>query len=259
MSQHRVTAVIPLHNHAQWVRDAVASVDRQDYPEKRIVVVDNGSTDGSLAAAASALLSGVRVNVDGLAHPPAEVYRGKHRDCGTEVWLLRYPEAKGPSFARNRGIELGGALGCDYFAFLDSDDLYQPGKIAKSVARFLACPAVGAVYSDFDTLRPDGLRVREWKEPFSRERLVRECIVNCDSLVSAAAIQAVDGFDEDMRVCEDYDLWMRVSEKFLISHIPESLVTVRVGPHSSTATVKSEVWQANWRRVMEKARQRQHA
>lgn len=254
----RVTCVVPLHNHAAWVGDAIDSLDRQEYADKRVIVVDNGSTDGSLSAAASRLLSGVRVNVEGLTHDPAEVYRGKHRDCGTEVWLLRYHAAKGPSFARNRGIELGFALGADIFAFLDSDDLYQPGKIAKSVARFEACPAVGAVYSDYDTLRPDGLRVREWKEPFSRERLVRECIVNCDSLVSAAALQAVDGFDEEMRVCEDYDLWMRVSEKFLISHIPESLVTVRVGQHSSTATVKSEVWQANWRRVMEKARQRQY-
>jgi len=59
-----------------------------------------------------------------------------------------------------------------------------------------------------------------------------------------------------MRTCEDYDLWMRISEQFIIAHIPEALTLVRVTNKSSSAVVNQEVWQQNWLRVMEKMRQR---
>lgn len=259
MSQPLVTAVIPLHNHRDWVRDAVQSVATQDYPRKRIVVVDDGSTD-----------RGHHVVLDGLTDP--KIRLAEHRDdrqfvtgtwadTGVETYVLRFPEAHGPAFARNRGMELLPCeTGDDLFAFLDSDDVYEPGKIAKSVAEFARYPGrVGVVYSDYDTLRPDGLRLRQFKEPFTRERMLVECLPNCDSLISARAVAEVDGFDEDLRVCEDLDFWLRVSEKYLVSHLPESLVTIRVGQHSSTSTVRSEVWQACYRKVMEKARQRAQA
>lgn len=254
MPEPRVTAVVPLHNHAAWVWGAVESVAVQDYKSKRIVVVDDGSTDGSHERVVGRLYRPRAVVVEGLGCQAAWV--GTVPNNGTEVTLVRFDRASGPSFARNRGMELGiHAHGAEVFAFLDSDDLYEPGKISKSVAR-LRQPGVGAVYSDFDTLRPDGLRLRQWKEPFSRERLMRECIVNCDSLVSAEAIRECDGFDETMRVCEDFDLWVRVSEKFLVSHVAESLVTIRVGQHSSTATVASETWRRCHARVFEKAKER---
>jgi glycosyltransferase involved in cell wall biosynthesis len=253
-----VTAVVPLHNHANWVGDALESLDRQELPAERVIVVDDGSTDGSFDAAAAGLERAQPLTVEGVACAPARLVRGYRRGAGTEVWLLRYETARGPSFARNRGLELGLGLGTDLFALLDSDDLYAPGKLARSVPRF-ADPLVGAVYSDYDTLRPDGLRLREWKPAFTTDRLKRECIVNCDSLVSAAAIQKCGGFDEALRVCEDYDLWLRISERYLIVHLAESLVTVRVGQHSSTSTVKSEVWNGCWRRVMEKANARANA
>lgn len=253
----RVIGVVPLHNHARWVNDAIDSVDRQDHEDKVVVVVDDGSTDGGADRVRGRLKSVRDARVDGLPHDPA-AFVGRHPNCGTEVWVLRFAEARGPSFARNRGMEFGSALGGSFYALLDSDDVYGQGKISKSVEA-LSDPAVGAAYSDYDTLRPDGLRVREFKEPFSRERLVRECIVNCDSVVSAEAMKAVGGFDESMRVAEDYDLWVRMSERFMIVHLPESLVTIRVGGHSSSSTVGKEVWERCWRRVMEKARQRAHA
>ena len=61
-----------------------------------------------------------------------------------------------------------------------------------------------------------------------------------------------------MRTCEDYDLWMRISEKFIISHIPEALTFVRITNESSTATVDQKTWQQNWLRVMEKLHQREN-
>jgi len=248
-----VTVVIPCHNHEKWVNDALDSVLWQSYPNKRIIVVDDGSTDDSANKVYKRLYrprgpqqQGEPIVCVGKAQPRME----------TEVMLCRFSKASGPSFARNWGIRVAWE-GTDAFCFLDSDDTYLPGKIEKSVAKWQEVPDfIGAVYTDYDTLNGEGIRLRQYKEPFSRIRLMQECLPNCDSLVTKAAIKKCGWFDEEMRTCEDYDLWMRISEEFAIVHIPESLVTVRVGSHSSTATVASEVWQKNWSRVMAKAKAR---
>lgn len=247
-----VTAVIPVHNHRQWVNDALDSVVLQDHRPLRVVLVDDGSTDGSTEAVVARLYRPKGPAQQG--EPWAAV--GRLPGSDVDVMVQRFKEAKGPSFARNWGLRVAWE-GTDVFALLDSDDVYLPGKISRSLARIAAAPDhVGVAYSDYDTLRPDGLRVREFKEPYSRERLLSECIVNCDSLVSRKALEAVGLFDEELRVCEDYDLWLRISERFLLSHVPESLVTLRVGGHSSTSTVEKEVWEACRRRVTDKARSR---
>lgn len=251
MSDPLVTVVIPCHNHARWVNDAIDSVVAQDYPSKRVVVVDDGSEDGSAAA--------VCFRLQNLAAPTRqsepEVHWGDRK--GTHVMVCRFRQARGPSFARNYGIRAGWDS-TDVFAFLDSDDLYLPCKLSRSVEKWKEAPHhVGAVYTDYETFdERTGVRVRQYKEPFSRERLVRECLPNMDSLVSKQALEQCGGFDEDMRVAEDYDLWMRISEKFMIVHLAEPLLAVRVGDHSSTAGVPREVWERNWRRVMQKAQAR---
>jgi glycosyltransferase involved in cell wall biosynthesis len=253
MNEPMVTCVIPCHNHRHWVWGAVESCLQQTYQRKRVVVVDDGSTDESMSEVV-AHLENPRQGVSNALKGAPYFVRGTAD--GIEVVVVRYGEAYGPSFARNRGIEAF-AESSDLFAFLDSDDLYMPRKLELSVKKIISAPEhVGAVYSDFETVNPDGLVLRQFKEPFSRERLLVECLVNCDSVVSKAAIAACGGFDEEMRCCEDYDLWVRISEKYLIMHIPEALVTIRVGPHSSSATVPTDIWQRNWQRVMLKARAR---
>lgn len=254
-----VTVVIPCHNHGDWVWDAIISAVRQDYPKEklRVVVVDDGSTVKPLNEViadkvnvfSSILTDGTWNNFpDGSKALQLTV-------CDVPVIAVCRPEAGGPSVARNVGIDVGNE-GTDIFAFLDSDDVYHRRKVRTSVEVFKRSENVGVVYSDYDTLRADGLKIREFKEPFSRDELARHCIVNCNSLVSAKAIRECGKFDEEMRVCEDYDLWMRISERFVIVHIPESLVTIRVGDHSSSATVKNEIWQRNWQRVHLKAKAR---
>lgn len=250
-----VTVVIPCHNHQRWIGAAIRSVVNQDYPNgnMRIMVVDDGSDDVSFECAYGTLETKSKI----IEHPD-----GVLQVCGSindiTVIALKRPKAGGPSVARNLGMTVG-MDGTDIFAFLDSDDMYQPRKIAESIKKFLVSEKIGAVYSDYDTVRECGLRIREFKEPFSRDRMLRECIVNCNSLVLKDAVVKCGMFDEEMRVCEDYDFWMRISEQYVISHIAESLVDIRVGDHSSSASVKPEIWQQNWRRVMEKAQQRQRA
>lgn len=248
-----VTAVIPVHNHQQWVAGAIDSITHQDYPadKLRIVVIDDGSRDDSARMVESTLESH---SIRQLPSGEREA-KGMTRHRFLPLIMVSRQEALGPSSARNLGIQIGWD-GTDIFALLDSDDEYDRLKIRKSVDPFLASDKIGVVYSDYDTLRPDGLRIRQYKEPFSRDRLVQECIINCNSLVLREAFETCGVFDENMRVAEDYDMWMRITEKYVAHHIAESLVTIRVGEHSSSAQVPTEIWQRNWQRVMSKAEAR---
>lgn len=243
------SGVIPCHNHDKWIMHAVDSIVEDPYKKKQIAIVDDGSTDSSWEVICKAISKKIAKSNC--------IVQGEYR--GVSVLAYRFTKAGGPSRARNKGMELLWDY-TDVFGFLDSDDMYIPGKIQKSMMLFQndVYNKVGAVYTDFYTLNSIGESCCQYKEPFSRERLVRECIVNNDSLVSKYALEKCGKYDETMRVCEDYDLWMRISEKFVILHIPEALVQIRVGTHSSTDTVKKEIWQKNYNKVFEKAQARQN-
>lgn len=246
MFQPKVVAVIPCHNHAQWINEAIDSILAQTYSCEGIVVVDDGSTDNSLEVLTRRFTE-YQTGAD-------NVFLG-YIDNQMPMCVLRFDTAGGPSKARNEGIKRGWAA--DYFALLDSDDIYRPTKIEQSIHIFSQDPDnIGVVYSDYTTFNMEGLCIRQYKEPFSRQRLLQECIVNCDSVISKKAIQKCGLFDEQMRVCEDFDAWVRISEQFLICHIPESLVDIRVGSHSATSTVSNPIWQNNYRRVFEKMQER---
>ena len=92
---------------------------------------------------------------------------------------------------------------------------------------------------------------------------MQECIIHSGSLINSEALIAVKEetgyYDRTMRVCEDYDLWMRITERYLAMHVPESLTLVRVTGDNSSSAVKQKTWEKNWQRVMEKAQQRQNA
>lgn len=250
MSEPIVTTVIPLHNHDKWVIDSITSVASQDYnpSASRIVVVDDGSKDNSLDAVKSILEAGTVKKIhesNGFVQ-----WYGKVKRYDTPLILAHFDDGHGPSFARNVGMKISWE-GTDIFAFLDSDDMYCQGKISKSVEKFVTYPKIAVVYSDYDTLNSNGLHLRQYKEPYSRKRLLEECIVNCDSLISKESIEKVGMFDESMRVCEDYQLWVRLSEHYMMMHIPESLVTIRVGEHSSSNQISKEVWNECYRKVFQ--------
>lgn len=239
----RVAVILPCFNQASWVQDAIESVAKQDdYVSKDIYLVDDASTDGSLDKVRNMLVeyrdSGWGVVLD--------------TNCRINIQSLAINS--GPSAARNAGLSMAAIdpLSSAYM-FLDCDDYYLPTKIGKSVGQWLASPeTIGMVYSDYEIERPDGHRQRSWSEPYSRQRLVQENIINPLSLVSRLAIEQCGTFDETLRTCEDYDLWLRISERFNIAHIPEVLAIKRVGPHDSTSTVSSERWRHDYATVKTK-------
>ena len=258
MTLPRVTILIPVHNDEKYIRKAIDSAVDQKYNGLlQVCVVDDGSTDDSWK-----IVNDLFENI--AEEKPVndlQLKSGKYNDV--QLTAIKRPLAGGPSAARNTGINLT-INHTDIYAMLDSDDEFYPNKVKKCVDLMSKDPqTIGVVYADYDTHDINtGKTIREFKEPFSRRRLIEECIVHSGSVVNKTALEAVvedtGYYDESMRTCEDYDLWMRISEKFIIAHIPEALTFVRVTNESSTATVDQKIWQQNWLRVMEKLHQREH-
>lgn len=242
----RISVIIPNHNYGDWIDEAISSAVTTYEPEHNIVVIDDGSTDHSWE---------VICNVCNLSGDESErILHGRIAHC--PIMAYRFTEAGGPSRARNRGIQLI-AEETDLFGFLDSDDIYLPGKIGESVKLFETDKIhIGAIYTDYITQNAAGTRSVQYKEPFSRARLLEECIVHSACMVNKLALLKCGGYDELLRTCEDYDLWLRISENFVILHIPEPLMIVRVGQHSSSVTVERKLWEENWSTVMRKMHMR---
>lgn len=216
----KIAGIIPTHNHKKWVLTALASMTSQSVCG--VVIVDDGSTDGTEEFLSSYL--------DGLEIP--FVYH-------------RHESPRGPAAARNAGAKLANQWSPDAYAFLDSDDFYRPQKIEIS-SRVLDSygSAVGVVYSDYLTFNSDKPTVAypQYKKSFDQSKLLKECIINCDSVVTREAFEFAGGFPESLRVCEDYCLWLKITKKYMAYHIAMPLVAIRIGQHSSSSTISNQTW-----------------
>ena len=127
MTDELVSIVIPVYNGAPFVAKAVASVKAQNHPAVEIIVVDDGSTDGT-----------------------QDVLKALERSDGIR-WFQR--SHGGPARSRNYGIE---AAGGQFIALLDCDDEWLPGKLSAQLAIMRQRSEVGLVHTDFEVRFEDG-------------------------------------------------------------------------------------------------------
>ena len=263
MNLPEVTILIANYNDEDYLDIAIESAVNQDYPGPlNICIIDDGSTDGSWGIIETYIKNPAKDTTENDLDITFSQYSGG-RFGNTKVYAIKN-ENSGPSEARNVGIRYMMDK-TEIFAILDSDDEMYENKITECLPVFERGEGmVGVVYADYDTLHINtGKVIREYKEPFSRNRLTQECIVHSGSLISKEALEEIleetGYYDNTMRTCEDYDLWMRISEKFIIAHVPKALTRVRVTGDNSSFIVNQETWQKNWRRVMEKMQARINA
>jgi glycosyltransferase involved in cell wall biosynthesis len=209
----RVSVIIPTHNRASMVREAMESVSAQTFQDWDLLVVDDGSTDDT-----ERYLATVR--------SPFRYVRTPHR---------------GVSAARNTGIDITGG---EWIAFLDSDDLWLPRKLERQLRALRAGPPVSLCYTDEIWIR-NGRRVnpRERHRKHSGwifERCLPLCIISPSSaLIHRKVLEDVGGFDETLPACEDYDLWLRITLRYAVRFLEEKLIIKR-GGHSD------QLSQAHW-------------
>ena len=207
----RVSVVMACRNAARFVGAAVDSVLAQDVDALELIVVDDASSDGSAEVV--------------LAHA-----RGDAR-----VRLLRLPVNIGQGPARNAAIALARA---EWIAVLDADDLFLPGKLAAQLARLDGAGAdlvlLGTGYHEIDDA---GAHLGTPGLPRDGRALARNLVLSggfpahSSIVYRAGALRAAGGFNSRFRRCEDYDLWLRLSERGRLDLIREPLVAYRVHGH----------------------------
>lgn len=212
-SQPLVSTIIPTYNRAHEVTLAIDSALAQTYPAQEIVVVDDGSTDGT-----------------------DEVLRARY---GSKVRILCKPNG-GVSSARNYGMKH--ARG-ERLAFLDSDDEWHPEHLAAQVAFLAAHPTYGMVLTDVqrmdaDRADTDYLRRRDMI-PVDGDVLsfvVRNpTLAPASAMITRAVFETVGGFDTDLRTAEDLDFHMRIAARFPIGVIERPLTRCMRGHEGLSA------------------------
>jgi len=220
-----VSVIIPVFNAAPYLRESIESVLGQSYPNMEVILVDDGSTDGSL-----------------------EIMRA----YGDRVQLIQQDRA-GPGAARNRGVQ---AARSDYIAFQDADDVWMPGKLDAQVRFMLEHPEFGVVFGQFAFWNPDQNhrypdpklfldRPETWevKQPLSGsiyvDELMDSCIAMITPIVRREVFEAIGGFDEKLLGGSDYDFWLRATHRFLVHKMPLCLAAYRLQTKGVTGTPKT--------------------
>lgn len=250
MESPRVTFIIAHHNYENYLEGCIDSALNQTYKNIHVCVIDDCSNDQKTVRSIIEKKLGKFKNIE----QTSENVKTYNCDKGTYIELTNGPYKQ--AYARNRGIEA--CWESDYFAILDADDENCPEKIEKCLEVLESDPnRIGAVYTDTKIFNIDTDRlVLECREPFDNMRLLQRCIVHSGCVISKnALLNTLENgvvFDESMPPVEDYDLWVRISEKFLIIHIPEPLVFVRVHSGNSTNTTTHQHRTNQLRKLYEK-------
>src|SRR5712692_7974429 len=194
-----VSIVTPSYNTAKYLAETIESVLSQDYPHIEYIVVDGGSTDGSLRI--------------------LERYKGRLRyTCGSD---------RGPSDAAYQGFrQAHGAI----LAWLNADDSYLPGAVRTAVEYLQAHPTTDVVYGEGWWIDDAGAVISRYPTlPFDAKVLERDCFICQPAAFLRASAYHRCELDPNVNWSFDYDLWIRMAKAGLrFASIPEYLANSRM-------------------------------
>ncbi len=196
-----VSVIIHTFNNEKFIAETVESVLKQTYNDYEIIVVDDGSEDGTR----NALL------------PYMQDIR------------YHYKENGGIASAKNAGISLCNA---EFVAFLDHDDLWVPDKLKIQMEHFNNNPQVGLVYAKYTSFR-DGKELRTKPEKgysgwIFKELLSKSFIQTSTVMVKRECLDAVGPYDESFTLGDEYDMFLRVAKRFQCSFVDKELTRYRI-------------------------------
>ena len=215
--QPLVTIVTPCFNSVQFIERTIQSVLSQDYPCVEHIVMDGGSTDGTLA-----ILERYRDRLTFVSAP----------DRGA-------PDAINRGFARSAG---------SIFAWLNADDTYLPGAVAAAVAALASAPEAAAVYGE-------GIWVDEQDRllgpyptvmPYDAGKLEQECFL-CQPAVfmRRESFKTAGQLDPTLHWAFDYEFWIRLARLGPFAPIQARLATSRMHPANKTLGCRRQVFREN--------------
>ena len=220
MSPYEIDVIIPVFNGEKYLAETIKSVQQQTLSPKRIIVVNDGSTDGTAQT------------IDSL------------QQSDPRILPLHLPQNKGVSAARNAGIAASSA---PFVAFLDADDIWLPEKLEAQIDVFQQGePETGFVHSSCfvikNTTGKESSSVTTVLSPTRRgdiflHLLLGNCFVSGSAssvLVRRDILDQAGHFDEQLSLGEDGDLWIRLSRISHVDYTPKAVVGIRAHDQSVT-------------------------
>jgi len=216
----KVSVIIPAYNAARYLPSTLDSVLGQTYRDFEVIVVDDGSTDETV-----------------------EVLRSYgNRLC------FAVQEHQGQAFAINRGIRM--AKG-EYLAYFDADDLMIPTKLEVQAGYLDQHPEVDVVYTDMYCTTPNSGTMLVKYQPLDPFRLLQRCCV-CRITVMhrRACLEEVGLFNEQLTGSDDWDMWVRMSERCRMAHIDQALSEYRIHGANISFTRPKRMDHCRWARLV---------
>ncbi len=244
-SSQRVDVIIPVYNGALYIQSVLDSVLQQTYAPKRIIAINDGSTDATAQIIDS--------------------YTQTHQDSEIKIIQIQ-KENGGLSSARNEGIRYSLSTlyiqdnqteSVDYIAFLDVDDIWHPEKLKKQLEQFekneflYQNKKVGVVYCAYNLIDESGVSIEKnskTKKLFVEPELkgnVFEKLLTANKisgsgsavLIKREYLAQVGLFDETLKACEDWDMWLRLAQICEFDFVDEQLVLIRRHNQSMQANI----------------------
>jgi glycosyltransferase involved in cell wall biosynthesis len=214
-----VSVILAAYNAEKYLREAVSSILSQTYGDFECIVIDDGSTDSTLAILKS-------------FNDPA-------------LKIVSRPN-KGLTPTLNEGISL--AQG-QYIARMDADDVSLPTRFEKQVAYLNEHPEVVCVGSRVTTIDPYGSPLSNTDHKLTHEEIEADLlkgigwsIVHPAAMMRKDSVMKVGGYREQFKTSQDLDLWLRLSEVGKLANLPEPLVQYRQHFESVASTKADEQW-----------------
>ena len=201
-----VSVVLPLYNAEETIERAIESIRKQTFTAWELLVLDDGSTDRSPQIAQVVAGRDPRVTVTRLEH-------------------------SGLIATLNRGLKDSNA---EYVARMDQDDVSLPHRLEKQVAFLEQNPGVAVVGGAAQVVDAHGSLNQERRPPCSptevaRALAERSAIIHPTVLMRRGAVDQVGGYRTPFLAAEDYDLWLRLSERYKLANIPEIVLRYSAG------------------------------
>lgn len=203
-----VTIVTPSYNQGEFIAETIDSVIGQNYPPIEYLVMDGGSTDGTVEI--------------------LRQYGGQLRwESGVDA---------GQSDAIHRGFALSHG---EIIAWINADDLYAPMAISRAVETLQTHPAAALVYGRAELIDREGrITGEQMHMPWDFDTLLNRVnfIPQTATFFRRSAYEAVGGISVDLHYVMDYDLWLKLGRQFEVIAIPDILARVRMYPETKTAS-----------------------
>lgn len=211
----KVSVIIPVYNAEKYLLEAIESVIDQSYDDWEIIAVNDGSTDSS-----------------------PDILKNYEDRYPSKIRVLHQPNS-GLSAARNAAIA---AANGEYIAFLDADDLWLPEKTDEQVYLLDNNSDIGLVYSDIFELKNGKLKKRRnviggrmFRGDIFDSLFYQNFIPVLSVMVRKSVLDKCGLFDPVYHGTQDYDLWMRIADKYQIDFIDRQLAIYRIHEQNMSA------------------------